>query len=272
MKAILFLYTPLLCFSLLTQAKESKANRLSFNNEKGVEVVSYDLPELKKKYKVEKVSVYNYITQEIETYNTFDLGKLLDQIYGRNKWRNGYAIGTISTDKYAPIIKKQVYANLKPYLAFERADGSDFVIKKSFSKGNISLAPYYIIWKIPKAMGNLKKVRDHWPWKISDIYVLPKEPTELIPSSPKFNLGKETFINHCIACHTINGSVGGSKGGDLAKLLTKNPRSDVYLNKFIFKPREVNPKSRMPHFPVYLDKKEIRIKRRIKYLRDKIKF
>jgi cytochrome c2 len=189
-------------------------------------------------------------------------------VYGRNTWRNSYAIGTISTDKYAPIIKKNIYATLRPYLAFTRADGEKFISKKSYTKGPISLEPYYIIWKSPKSVGNLKKVRDHWPWKINKIFIFLKEPSELTASSPKFKPGQETFLNHCIACHSLN-NLGGTKGADLA--ITTQKLSDEYLESYILNPRGTNPKSKMPQFPLYLDNKKARIKKLILYLRDKIK-
>lgn len=260
---LFFLYTQGLSFS------KDDNRELVLLNQEGTILKTYPIKELLKKFKKTKVSVYNYTIQEIEVYWALDLGKILDKVYGRNKWRNSYAIGTITTDKYAPLIKNHVHQSMRPYLAFDRADGKDFVIKKSFSKGYIDLSPFYIIWKIPKKMGNLKKVRDHWPWKITSIYLYEREPKELIPSTPKLNDGKETFTNHCIACHAING-VGGKKGEDLKDIFKSKKMDDKYLQQYILNPRLIKPNSRMPHFPIYLDDKENRIKRLIKYIKDRV--
>lgn len=244
--------------------------KLFFKNENMQTVGSFDLAKLKSKYKEEIVQVFNFTTQELESYRAFDLAKILDHVYGRNKWRNSYALGTVSTDKYAPIIKNHIFTNLKPYIAYDRADGKPFVSKKNYSKGHITLAPYYIIWKVPKSLGNLKKVRDHWPWKIREIFVFPTEPTEIKTNDKAAIAGKETFINHCIACHSI-GRIGGTKGGDLLKMITEKKLNDDHLKKYIINPRSINPKSKMPDFPVFLDDKESRVKRLIYYLRDRVK-
>lgn len=246
------------------------ANNLSFMDQNRNIIKVFTFSELKEKFKSHKINVFNYITQKIEIYNAFDLSLILDQVYGKNLWMNSYAIGTISTDMYAPIIQKHIYDKLKPFLAYERADGQKFENKKSYSKHSISLAPYYIIWKSPKSIGNLKKVRDHWPWKINKIFIIPTEPTELIPTHKNLNNGKMTFLNHCIACHALN-NVGGTKSVDLAKTILQKKLTDKYMEDYILNPRALNPKSKMPQFPVYLDNKMEKIQELIKYLRDKSK-
>lgn len=243
-------------------------NDLSFMDQHKKIIKTFSFSELKEKFKSQKISIFNYITQKIEIYNAFDLSQILDQVYGKNLWMNSYAIGTISTDMYAPIIQKHIYEKLKPYLAYERADGEKFENKKSYSKKSISLAPYYIIWKSPKSIGNLKKVRDHWPWKINQIFIIPTEPPELTPSKQELNKGKMTFLNHCIACHSLN-NTGGSKSVDLAKVITEKKLDDKYMEEYILDPRTINPKSKMPRFPVYLDNKKEKVQELIKYLRDK---
>lgn len=245
-------------------------SNLVFLNEKKEIVKSFKFKELKDKFKVQNVRVYNYVSQEIEEYKTFDLSKILNNVYGQNQWKNSYALGTISTDNYAPIIRKEIFSRLKPYLAFDRADGKPFASKKSFSKKSILLQPYYIIWKTPKSLGNLKKVRDHWPWKVEKIFIFPKEPVELIPSDHKLNTGKTTFVNHCIACHSING-VGGTKGGELSDLLKETKLDEKQLQQYILKPRSINTASNMPNFPTFLDDKENRVKLLIWYIKDRIK-
>lgn len=255
----------LLIYSYAIKAKEN----LTFLDQKGQIIKELSFEELKSEYKVHKVSTFDYVKQEVEIYHAFDLEKILDRVYGRTTWKNSYTLGTVSTDNYAPIIKNYIFSIMKPYLAFERADGKKFVSKKNFSKSDISLAPYYIIWKTPKAIGNIKKVRDHWPWKIKSIFLYEKEPKELIPSKSALNAGKETFTNHCIACHAING-VGGTKAKDLNKVFNREGMTDKYLEDYILSPRDVDPKSKMPRFPVYLDKKEERIKKLIQYIKDRV--
>lgn len=259
---IIFLYSP--------KSLPLSEKKLTFKDENMKVVASFNLESLKQRYKIETVQVFNFITQKRESYKAFDLSKILDHVYGINKWKNSYALGTISTDKYAPIIKRNIFNHLKPYLAYGRADGEKFIRQKNFSQGTIDLAPYYIIWKTPKSIGNLKKVRNHWPWKIQVIFLLLKEPPAIKTSDRNAYSGKETFINHCIACHSIHG-VGGTKGGDLLSVIKTKNLSDQYLSKYILNPRKTNPKSKMPHFPIYLDDKENRIKKLILYLRDRLK-
>ena len=249
---------------------ESNEREFTFMDENQKMIKEFTLASFKKNFKEQDVNVYNYVSQKIEIYRAFDLSKILDHVYGRNKWRNSFALVTISTDQYAPFIQKKIYTQLRPYLAFARSDGKEFENKKSFSKGSISLAPYYIIWKSPRSTGNLKKVRDHWPWKINKLFILPNEPKELAATSPNFIAGKKTFLNHCIACHSING-IGGTKGGDVVKLIKTKNLTDEYLEQYILDPRISFPKSKMPRFPIYLDEKKVKIKEVIQYIKDKTK-
>ena len=118
-------------------------------------------------------------------------------------------------------------------------------------------------------MGNIKKVRDHWPWKVKKIFLFPNEPKEIIPKEKKFTSGKETFLNHCIACHSLNG-IGGTKGGELSGLIQSTTLTDKTLLKFIQNPRNVREDSQMPDFPHYLDNKKNRIIKLLEYIKHQI--
>jgi mono/diheme cytochrome c family protein len=239
------------------------AQVISFSNGK-----TFSLPQLKEKFKIHTVVVYNYDTRSFEKYHAFTFNEILDETYGEDKWQNNFSIKVGTKDKYTPIIEIYKFRQRKAYLAFARADQKQFTTITGYKDKFVKLAPYYLIWK-EDYKKNAAKRRNHWPWRIRSFHLEKNAPAQLIPGKEQeedVTWGYKNYIKQCIACHKING-IGGRKAQELISNKLINKLKDSYLRKFISNPRSINKDSKMPMFPKKIDIRAKRINDIIKYLR-----
>lgn len=235
---------------------------LSFGDGKNI-----NLDELKKTYKSEKVSVYNFHVNRSESYLAFDLKKILRDMYGQ-KMGNFFGIKVDTEDKYSPIIEMYKFEERKPFLAYARADQSTFTTIKVYKDKVINLGPFYLIWEEDYKKDAAKR-RDHWPYKVTGFSLVNEPPQHLRPgvdADENIVWGYKNFLKQCIACHRIDG-FGGTKSIELISNGLIKKKTDDYLFKFISNPRKVNPKSKMEPFPTKIDIRKKRITNIIQYLR-----
>jgi mono/diheme cytochrome c family protein len=241
---------------------EASAQTIHFDNGK-----TFKLEELKKNYKTQRVSTYNYYINRSEAYYAFDMKKILQDVYG-NKPKEFFGIQVSTTDKYTPIIEMYKFQERNPYLAYARADQKPFTTIKAYKDRVIQLAPFYLIWEEDYKKDAAKR-KNHWPYKVTGFSLVNEPPLALRPSkkdSKDIIWGYKNYIKQCIACHQLNG-FGGKKGGELLSSGIIKKRSDKYLAKFIDYPRKVNPKATMDPFPLKIDIRKKRIKNIVQYLR-----
>lgn len=252
MRLILFLFLPILCFS----------QTLKINGQE------LRLSELKKKFKIYTVSVYNYEVRTHEKYHAFLFNELMLYVSGSSDWLNNYSIQAKTKDKYSPIIEMYKFKQRKAYLAFERADQKSFTTILDYKENFIDLSPFYLIWEEDYKKSAAKR-RSHWPYKVLSFETSKHPPIDLIPdedASKDVIWGYKNFVKQCIACHQING-IGSAKAGELVKNKILDRYSDKNLKRYISNPRSINKKAKMPQFPVKIDIRAERITNIVKYLR-----
>lgn len=223
------------------------------------------MEELKKKFKIHEVDVFNYHIRQVETYQAFDFKEILNNVYGI-KWRENTYVNFKTLDSYEPYVETYKFKERKPYLAFA----------KKFSKGFntihdgqkiLELAPFYLIW-LEDYKGKAAKRKNHWPYRISEVGLTKYTPLKIMPgldAEKDIFWGYKNYVKQCIACHAIDG-FGGKKGESVISesILSKDNKT---LYRYISNPQNMDQKSQMPPFPMKIGKRKIRIKNIVKYMR-----
>jgi len=123
-------------------------------------------------------------------------------------------------------------------------------------KGKPSAGPFYLVWKNPKAS---QISVEEWPFMLANFKVQPALnltypnifPDKHLPTNGPITRGFEVFMNHCFACHTLNGSGSAHFGPDLNIPLNPTEYLKPYaLKKLIRNPQSVRywPKANMKGF------------------------
>lgn len=241
------------------------ARELTFDNGK-----SLKFKDMKKKYQVHEVEVWNPYIRKHEKYYAFDMKKILNDIY-QNKWKSVFSIIVETKDKYTPIIETYKFKERKPFLAFAKVGEKGFNSIFSYKEKLVDLSPFYLIWiEDYKAKDETKAARrhHHWPYKIMKFSLLNQLPQELLPifnASKKIIYGYKNYLKQCISCHALKG-IGGDKSFELLSSDVMK-KDDKYLYQYISNPRKINPKAQMAPFPLRIEHRTDRIKNIVKYLR-----
>jgi hypothetical protein len=252
-------------FVLILISLSSLAQTLSFDNGK-----TLSLKAMKEKYQVQEIEVWNPYIRKLEKYSAFDMKKILNDIY-QEKWKSVFSIYVETKDNYTPIIEVYKFKERRPYLAFAKVGEKGFDSIFSYKDKLIDLSPFYLIWiEDYKADDETKAARrhHHWPYKITKFGLLNQLPQELLPifdTTKKIIYGYKNYLKQCISCHALKG-IGGKKSFELlgSEVMKKE---DQYLHQYISNPRKINPKAKMPAFPLRIEHRTDRIKNIVKYLR-----
>lgn len=106
----LFLFLPVL----------STAQEIVFINSNGIRK-SYDLKELKKHVKTERVRIFNFKSRVFEEYEAFPARSLLPYVSGQVGIPKDLLLET--RNGYAPVVKREHLLREPGYFAFERING-----------------------------------------------------------------------------------------------------------------------------------------------------
>ncbi|WP_127716263.1 hypothetical protein [Halobacteriovorax sp. HLS] len=232
-------------------------------------LVTLDLVNLKKVFKIHKVSVFNPYIKKSETFNAFYMPDILNHIYtGKESWQKSFAFEVDTLTGYRPIVETYKFSKRNSYLAFEKDGGLPFVSIDSYRESAVDLSPFYLIW-----IEDRKKVpsrrRIHWVSQIKSFNLINSYPVEIIPgsgSAENITWGYKNVRKHCLACHTVYG-VGSQKDGELITSEILSSYTDELLYKLIDRPRSVKESMDMPIFSPKIDLRSKRIRDIISYLR-----
>ena len=229
-------------------------------------VTSLKLQDLKEKFEVHKVTVFNPYTLKPEVYNAFSMRDILQKVY-QDSWKDQFALTVTTKDKYSPIIETYKFEERQAYLAFSRADNKKFVSLTMYKEKIVDLSPFYLIWKEDKTKVPSRR-KTHWPYKVTGFDLTNDKVEYLIPSKENKQLtwGYQNVRKNCLSCHTVHG-YGSNKVSEIISTGMTKRMNDKTLAKFIHKPRSINPKSKMPRFSPKIDNRTDRIKNIILYLR-----
>ncbi|MCU0734286.1 MAG: cytochrome c family protein [Methylotetracoccus sp.] len=181
-------------------------------------------------------------------YRGFPMNALLDHWFGRD-WREHDAeLIFQALDGYRSVIAGSRLQRYRALLAFERADGHDFVVDNPAQRQTrVPLGPYYLIWDNTldselQALGTLG-----WPYQVSRIELTRRaDDRTLIPpgASDEVKAGFMDAKDHCLTCHRIRG-VGGAKYPIVLERAVCS-WTDERLRAFIDNPRQLRPGTSMP--------------------------
>lgn len=233
--------------------------------------INLNVEELKKQYQSEDITVFNIHTKRLESYRGIPFNHILTKKFGK-KWQKSFAIKVIAKDGYEAHIETYKFLERNAYLVYERTDQKVFSAVIGASKVIVKLKPAYLTWKEnykEEAKNTAAKRNHHWPFGVVAYDILDVIPPEILPYSNKEDItwGMKNYFKQCIHCHQING-VGGTKGIDLFKNQGWKNKGKDWLKKYIDNPKNINPKSRMPVFPLDIDIRKTRINNIIDYLYD----
>ncbi|OUR96574.1 hypothetical protein A9Q84_09500 [Halobacteriovorax marinus] len=253
---------------LLSSSLFASARGIFFK--KGNESINiYSLEHLKSLFKVHQVSIYNPSTRKTETYNAFSVNAVFKKAFSEKiDWKSSFAFTIHTRDQYKPIIETYKFLQREAYLAFERTDLAPFRAITEYGEKLKDLSPFYLIWIEDKEKVPSRR-RSHWPYQVTGFSISGLPPKYLIPgpkASKKISYGYKNVRKHCLACHTING-FGSKKAGELVSNGLVEFYSDKKLMRFISKPRNINPLSKMPIFSPKIDHRTDRIRNIVHYLR-----
>ncbi len=225
--------------------------------------------EMNRRFQSDVIEVMNPASLTLEKYKAISFRKILNHVYGEDQWEKGFGIKTKSTYNYEPLIEVYKFQNREPYLAYAKADGTPFKSYFKDKKKLMNLAPYYLIWVEDYKNTNAARRRHHWPYKVASISLEKDPPVKLIPHVKKGTSeywGFKNYLKQCFMCHQAYGVGGKSEGEIITNGLTKK-FTDKKLALYIGNPVSVNPKSKMPEFPLRIDLRVKRIKDIVAYLR-----
>jgi cytochrome c2 len=232
-----------------------------------------DLAELGRLAKAERIRVFEpYEAREIE-FEALPFAPLMDAIYGTD-WRSEEELLFTCSDGYQPTVPVQRALMHDAWLAFARADQSDFSIRKleSGRRKRVGLSPFYLVWD-NRTDEALRLDGDYgWPYQLVGVDLIRARdhfPRTAPPedATAQAQSGYAAFRIHCSRCHAINGQ-GGSIGPELNGLASPIETRDLdWLRRWIDDPSKLLATARMPRLNPQLANRDQTIADLLAYLR-----
>ncbi len=227
------------------------ASELSFSRH-SERVATRDLEWLRQRVEPSTVRVHEpYESREV-VFAALPFDRVLDALYTPS-WRNEEELLFTCSDGYQPTIPVERVRSHRAWLAFDRADHSDFSIQKleSGSVRRIELGPFYLVWENLDDAQVRQEADYGWPYQLVGVDLirsLDRFPKMTPPAgSPAAVLaGFAAFRVHCSKCHKLHGE-GGSIGPELnAASSPLEYRDRDWLRSWIEDPSRIRPETRMP--------------------------
>ena len=227
---------------------------------------SYSLNELKAKFKVHEVEIFNYHINQLETFYAFSFNEIMNSVYHSSWITLSSHVEVSAKDDYKAYIGTYKFRFRVPYLAFEKKYSKSFTTVFDYNKV-LDLAPFFIIWKEHYKAGDAQRT-SHWVYGVKKIALLRNVPLKIMPelsASENVFKGYDNFFKQCIQCHAIDG-FGGNKSFSIFREETLK-KADKYLMRFISHPKYFDKNSKMPPFPVKITRRTERIRNIMSYIR-----
>jgi mono/diheme cytochrome c family protein len=241
----------LLSAALCASAAPASADLVFKSHGKVVRVATLD--ELSALVPSQDVLIWEPHEKKNETFKAFPVAALFAKIYGPDWSKSEEALFTC-TDGFQPSLPTAEFGRHQGYLAFARADGSDFSAVNPDSNEKVPLGPFYLVWdNIKDAALRGQGTIPGWPYQVSTVDLIQfadRFPHMAPPagSSASATRGFLQFRKRCLSCHTVNGE-GGMKGVELN--FPANPteywKAD-WLKRWITDPKSVRYNTEMHPF------------------------
>lgn len=252
-------------------AADPEASSLHFARH-GESVDTIDLEGLRRIAGARTLRVFDPYENGEVAFEAIPFRAVLDSVYGPD-WRSEEEILFTCRDGYQPTVPTQRFLAHAAWLAFARADGSDFAIAKHESgrRQSIDVRPYYLVWDNLDDE-TLRQDADYgWPYQVVGVELIRAADRfpEMVPpagASDEAKAGFGAFRIHCSRCHAVNGE-GGTIGQELNDPV--NPldyRSAEWLRSWIDDPSAILPTARMPRLNPALVNREQVLDQLIRYL------
>jgi mono/diheme cytochrome c family protein len=243
---------PALVAATAAAAGPALAQEITFKDH-GRVVRTATLEELKKQVPQQKIKIWDHNEQTEITFTAFPAAAFFDSVYG-DKWRKAEELLFTCVDGYQPSIPLARFGQYAAYFAFGREGATAFTLINNTEKGRLAqLSPLYLIWDTIRAPEIKQSEVVSWPYQLKafDLIQFADRFAPLAPpkgASVQAQRGFVEFRQHCMACHSINGS-GGKGGPELNYPMNVteyyNPK---FLKKWIGQPTSVRYSSPMPAF------------------------
>ncbi len=227
------------------------ASELSFSRH-SERVATRDLEWLRQRVEPSTVRVHEpYESREV-VFAALPFDRVLDALYTPS-WRNEEELLFTCSDGYQPTIPVERVRSHRAWLAFDRADHSDFSIQKleSGSVRRVELGPFYLVWENLDDAQVRQEADYGWPYQVVGVDLirsLDRFPKMKPPADSLAAVlaGFAAFRVHCSRCHKLNGE-GGSIGPELnAASSPLEYRDRDWLRSWIEDPSRIRPEARMP--------------------------
>ena len=197
-----------------------------------------------------------------KSYRAYPLKTVIDKwLEGKEEASDAWEIVFECQDGYAPTTSLKNALSGDAYLAFEDVDatGGQAWIPKAKSNGNaITFAPFYGVWTTADPT---KAKSMPWPYNLTKLRLVPSAQRyqHLKPNDSSHLSGFNLYREHCLRCHTINGT-GGIMGPELhAPRNITEYWKEGQVAEFIKNPQAFRQGSKMPPMAYLGDKKIQRI-------------
>lgn len=194
-----------------------------------------------------KVKFLNYLNNKSTTYVGIEIADIIKDI---NLDENNIEEVVFNClNGYRPFLNYQLFKNRSAFLTYKTAGAKPFTRFSQKTKKIISLAPYYLVWKLDDLHRNHRQ-------KYSSIYKIQaidfKTKLFNLPFRDNKNLdGFTTYKRYCISCHQIN-NTGGSISSDL--LESKFLKNEIEFIRYVSSPQSINKDSEMLPFPKFANR------------------
>ncbi|MBP6217455.1 MAG: hypothetical protein KA436_02585 [Oligoflexales bacterium] len=230
---------------------KAQSQNISFKK-KGELVQEYSVEELKKKFPIKDIQVFEPHEKKIITYSAFEAASLLKKIFGP-QWAEQEEILFTCSDGYQPSVPSYLFKGHQSFLAFSIKERNDFSITNVLQNNEkVALGPLYLIWDNLKSEDIKKEGASIWPYQVVglDLISFAERFPKMAPppgSSDSVQKGFHTFRKRCMSCHTINGEGGSKTGVELNYPVNAVEMiQPVYLRQWIKDPSSVRYGSKMP--------------------------
>jgi hypothetical protein len=190
-------------------------------------------------------------------YMAYPATRVFNLVFGED-WRDWVAaIEFRALDGYVSRVERERFDRYPAYLAFARADGTEFAVDvPGQNQTDVPLGPYYLVWDNRQHPELLIEGGRYWPYQVDSLEPFHGFGEVLTPATlaPRLLEGARLAQSHCLSCHQIRGVGGMMFPIDLSQVVsTYEPDA---FSRWLLEPAAVKPGTHMPPLAPRVDQSE----------------